>query len=244
MRFKLRMAAVAALTIVGGAWSGDGLAAGSYDMNRFIREPHPFAKPRAQAPQPAATPAPARAPAVQAPPPRVQAAAPTVREPLRFEPKPAFGFLSELRGGFLVHDEGPFSRNKEDGFDTNVEILFTSPAFLDVIWAPRPHVGGTINSSGNTSQAYLGLTWEWEFLRDFFFDFSFGGAVHDGETTEEKLDAKQLGCSVLFREAIDVGYRFNAQHAVMFHFAHISNGKLCDKNEGLETFGARYGYRF
>ena len=30
----------------------------------------------------------------------------------------------------------------------------------------------------------------------------------------------------------------------MFHFDHISNAKLCSTNEGLETFGIRYGYRF
>ena len=26
--------------------------------------------------------------------------------------------------------------------------------------------------------------------------------------------------------------------------AHISNAMLCDHNEGLDTFGVRYGYNF
>ena len=74
-------------------------------------------------------------------------------------------FISEIRLGALLHDEGPFSSRKEDGYDANLELLFTSPDFLDILWAPRPHIGVSYNSSGDTSQAYLELTWEWDFFR-------------------------------------------------------------------------------
>ncbi|MSO53965.1 MAG: acyloxyacyl hydrolase [Rhodospirillales bacterium] len=243
MASKFGIAIAATVAIVGSIWSVAGHAAGStYDMRQFARQPHPFTKAQAQPQPPAAAPAPSpRAPAAQ--PMVVAQRAPAPVQP-EFQPQPLYGVLSELRSGLLVHDEGPFSRNKESGFDTNFEVLFASPSFLDVIWSPRPHLGGTINSDGNTSQGYFGLTWGYEFLGNFFAEFSFGSAVHDSEPTEERLDAKQLGCSVLFREGIELGYRFGGQHAVSFHFDHISNGKLCDKNEGLETFGGRYGYRF
>ena len=49
---------------------------------------------------------------------------------------------------------------------------------------------------------------------------------------------------MLFRESLDLGYRVLGPHSIMFHFDHISNAKLCSTNEGLETFGIRYGYRF
>ena len=152
--------------------------------------------------------------------------------------------FNEVRVGVLIHDEGPFSRNKEDGIDTNFELLFTSPNFLGLIRSPRPHLGATINSSGNTSQAYLGMTWEWDFWREFFFNFSVGGVAHTGEKDTSDLDKKSLGCSILFRESLNVGYRVSGPHSIMFHFDHISNAKLCSTNEGLETFGIRYGYRF
>ena len=154
------------------------------------------------------------------------------------------GILSEARIGVLVHDEGPFSRNKESGFDSNIEFLFISPDFLRPIWSPRPHVGATINSAGNTSQGYLGATWEWDLWQDFFFDFSLGGVLHTGEKETSDPEKKSLGCSILFRESLDLGYRISGPHSVMFHFDHISNAKLCSTNEGLETFGIRYGYRF
>jgi len=152
--------------------------------------------------------------------------------------------LSEIRGGILVHDEGLFSRNKEDGIDTNIEVLFKSPSMFDVVYSPRPHLGATLNSAGNTSQAYLGLTWDWEFYRYYFFNFSLGGAFHTGEKVTDDPKKKSLGCSVLFRESLDLGYKVSGRHSVMFHLDHISNAKLCSTNEGLEAFGLRYGYNF
>ena len=160
------------------------------------------------------------------------------------ESRALWDVISEVRGGILAHDQGPFSSNKEDGVDINLEVIFVSPDVLDIIWAPRPHFGLTGNSSGDTSQAYVGLGWEWDFWRSWFAGFSLGGAIHDGKNTTSKLDRKELGCRVLFRESIDFGYRFSKRHSVMAQLAHISNAKLCSENEGLETAGIRYGYHF
>src|SRR5690606_8870475 len=71
---------------------------------------------------------------------------------------PVRGYLSEVRGGGLAHDVGVFGRSEEDGVDVNVELLFVSPDFLKPIWAPRPHIGASVSTSGETSQAYFGLT--------------------------------------------------------------------------------------
>ena len=213
-----------------------------YDIDILLRQPHPFAGQFVQPPLST------EAGPVQIAPTAPAAAPPPA--PTRTEPPPTaegggfMGVVSEIRFGALVHDEGPFSRNEEDGFNTNLELLFTPPDFLDVIWSPRPMIGITANSEGDTNQAYLGLSWEWEFLGDAFAGFSFGGAVHDGRNRTDELDRKELGCRVLFRESINVGYRFFDRHALMFHLDHISNGRLCSSNEGLENFGIRYGYRF
>lgn len=175
---------------------------------------------------------------------------------------PLWGYISELRMGALAHDVGPFSAKEESGIDTNIEMLFSSPDFLEIIWSPRPQLGINYNSSGDTSQAYLGLEWEYGFWDGWFTSFSFGGAVHDGHlvgNTEDAPNSKSLGCRFLFREALNLGYRFRGHHAVMLHLDHISNASLCEKetrdgsefgrhttvlNEGLETFGVRYGYMF
>jgi lipid A 3-O-deacylase len=157
---------------------------------------------------------------------------------------PARRTAAEVRLGGLIHDEGPFSRNEEDGFDINLEILFPSPRLLEIIWSPRPHIGVTFNTEGDTSQAYFGLSWEWEFWGNWFAGFSWGGAVHDGELLTNKIDRKELGCRLLFRESVEFGYRVAGRHGISLFLDHISNANICDANEGLENFGVRYGYRF
>ena len=152
--------------------------------------------------------------------------------------------LTDLRVGLLLHDTGPFSNTKEDGLDVNVEALFKSPAYLEEIGSPKPHVGITINNGADTNQLYGGLTWNWGFDGGYFIDFSLGAAIHDGETETDRIDKKSLGCSLLFRESIGLGYVVKAPHSLMLHFDHISNAKLCNRNEGLENLGLRYGYSF
>ena len=238
-----RLAATAVIAVLLALSAGPARAGAIYDMDVLLRQPHPFAVPSTAAPPPAGG---AGGPTVRGGAERITQAAPS-RSAEAAEPAPASsggGILSEIRLGALVHDQGPFSHNKEDGFDGNLELLFDSPDFLDIIWSPRPHIGVTVNSASNTNQAYLGLSWEWEFWGGAFAGFSWGGAVHDGETTTFDEDKKELGCSVLFRESIDIGYRFFERHALMAHLDHISNAKLCSPNEGLENAGIRYGYRF
>ena len=158
--------------------------------------------------------------------------------------KPLEGFLSEVRLGVLKHDFGPFSSSEEHGVDVNLEVLFASPSFLKFVWSPRPHLGITINSDGDTDQAYFGLSWEADVWRDLFVGFSFGGSYHNGETETDRTDKKELGCGLLFRESLELGYRFAGRHAITAFLDHVSNANICDKNEGLENFGVRYGYRF
>ncbi|MEE8393118.1 MAG: acyloxyacyl hydrolase [Rhodospirillales bacterium] len=231
------MAGFVVALVVWGAGAGAGAI---YDMDMFLRQPHPFAAGMAPPAAPSRGPAPVTQTAPEVP-------GPVPPRPVRAaQSSPVMGgkIFSEIRVGALIHDEGPFTHNKEGGFDGNLELLFASPGLLDAVWSPRPHVGLTVNSQGDTSQAYLGLTWEWDFWEDFFAGFSLGGAVHTGKTTTDKVDRKELGCPVLFRESIDLGYRILKGHSLMVHLDHISNAKLCSTNEGLENFGLRYGYLF
>src|SRR5262245_49778404 len=69
------------------------------------------------------------------------------------------GVISELRAGWLYHDAGIFSNKKEKGSDGNAELLFTPPDVLSGLWSPRLHLGTSINTAGETSQVYGGLTW-------------------------------------------------------------------------------------
>ncbi|MBC7952648.1 MAG: acyloxyacyl hydrolase [Rhodospirillaceae bacterium] len=157
---------------------------------------------------------------------------------------PAQAGLSEIRLGVFDHDIGFLGHDKEGGADINAEALFDSPDFLKAIWAPRPHMGASVNTQGDTSQLYAGLTWTYEPIQKVFMDFSFGGSVHNGELNTREMDRKSLGSRVLFRESLSLGYRIDDHHSVSIAFDHESNANLASHNAGLNNLGIRWGYRF
>ncbi len=212
-----------------------------YDLNILMQQPHPFAGPVAPTvwplrlgpvPQAAPAPGPAR--------PRPAAADTSY---FGSTGEGLWAAISEIRGGILAHHLVPTLTHKEPGADINLEILFHSPDFLGVIGSPRPHVGFAVNTGGDTSQLYAGLTWEWDFWRNMFVSLALGGAIHDGDLDVRSNDEKELGCRVLFRAAVELGYRFRQRHSLSLYIDQISNGGICDQNEGLELLGIRYGYR-
>lgn len=157
----------------------------------------------------------------------------------------ASGWLYELRVGAAAHDvDGLWSgTHRENGVDWFGEVVFLRRGLPLPLGTLRPNLGATLNDHGNTSKLYAGLLWEVDF-RGFFFATGVGAAVHDGKLDSHERDRKQLGSRVLFRIPLEVGYAFAAHHRLMFAFDHISNAYLARENQGLDTVGVRYGYRF
>lgn len=226
--------------------------------------PPPAAAPVRYAP-PAAPPPPAAAPAPEPASMKVAAAEPTASQPPpskdlsaddmqvaaahsddpEYVRDPLWGVIAEMRGGILYHDPPIFGGSKEKGLDVDFETRFTSPDWLSFMWSPRPLIGVHINDEGYTSQIFAGIAWEWWFLKPFYVDFSFGLAAHDGYIDTEKLHRKSLGSRVLFREALELGWNFYGRNDINILFDHVSHGNMFGKrNEGLDTIGIRYGYRF
>jgi len=164
-------------------------------------------------------------------------------------PADAASPIDEVRGGVFYHDAGVFGTHKEDGVDLNLELRFVSPEFLRAIWSPRPHLGVQANLAGNTSQLYFGVTWSlmlWQTsgADGLFLDASLGGSTHNGKLDTDDPDRKSLGSRVLFRESLELGYRFAEIHSLSVMLDHVSNANLADRNEGLDTLGVRYGLKF
>jgi len=153
--------------------------------------------------------------------------------------------VSEIRGGVYDHDVSFWSFHRESGTDINGEVLFVSPSFLEAVWSPRPHLGATVNTDGNTSHAYAGLTWELPlFSTGFFVDGNLGLSVNNGRQDTEDTDRKSLGSPVLFRLGAALGYNLTEKVNVSLQFEHMSNAYLANENEGMDNFGLRLGYRF
>ncbi len=151
----------------------------------------------------------------------------------------------EFRGGVLAHDvPGLWSGFRlESGIDINAELLFGS-GFPILGGAIRPAIGATVNTAGDTSKAYIDARWEIEGPSGIFLGLGLGAAVHDGLLDPTDPDRKALGSRILFHIPIEIGWRFNERNSISVYFEHISNGFIADSNEGLDSIGVRYGYRF
>lgn len=151
--------------------------------------------------------------------------------------------VNEVRGGFYAHDiAGP--AHEDDAVNINGEILFDSPDFLSWAFSPRPRLGATLNTNGDTSLAYLDLGWTIDLTDTLFLDFSVGGAVHDGELDSAARDENSYGCRANFHESISLGYRMSSAWSVMVTAEHMSNAWLCEPNDGITNVGARVAYSF
>lgn len=167
---------------------------------------------------------------------------------------------SEVDLGVLDHD-AQFLGGKEKGVDLNPEVKFQSPiddATMSRVppafrWMaqPRPTVGLVVNTAGFTNQFYVGATWTWQLFGNVMMrgdgitaGLFFGPGLNDGQIHSTQPDRKSLGSNLLFREAVELGYRFGPTYSVSAYLDHISNGGFARYNQSINDFGARFGVRF
>ena len=167
-------------------------------------------------------------------------------EPEPTSTKNGAAWLHAIRAGVLMHDVDDLwsGTSKEGGVDLNSEIILSRPSFSLLSGNVRPNLGASINTQGDTSKIYGGILWEFARKSGIFLNLGIGAAIHNGELDTRQEDKKSLGSRLLFRVPIELGYSFSKHHQISVLFDHVSNGFLVDPNEGLDTLGLRYGYRF
>jgi hypothetical protein len=165
-----------------------------------------------------------------------------------------------LKLGVLKHD-ARFFGGVEPGIDINPEVIFWSPIpdswatkvpwYLRFAVQPRPTIGGMINTAGATNQIYFGMTWSWLLASDVInsgdgltFGIFFGPGFNDGHLQPSGPDRKALGSHVLFRPAIEFGYRITPQYEISVYADHVSNAGFARFNQSLNEIGGRLGIRF
>jgi hypothetical protein len=160
---------------------------------------------------------------------------------------PSSSLFSELRMGVLAHD---VDRREKNTISIQAEALFQplgeineNSTFLDMLFAPRPHIGASVNSKGKTSYGYAGLSWLYPIFGPVFIETSFGGAVHNGNLKNTDPKMEPLGTRVLFRETASIGFDYD-QWRIMATVEHLSNAGLGSWNHGLTHVGGRVGYKF
>jgi lipid A 3-O-deacylase len=163
-----------------------------------------------------------------------------------FDRPPAAGAVSAFHVGLAAHDvDGLWSgESKEAGPDLFAEVIFNYSLFQLFSATAYPNAGIYLNTRGDTSKLFGGFLLQWKLPASFFFSTGLGLALHNGEQESNSTDQKSLGSQVLFRIPIEIGYAVNRHHQILLVFDHVSNAYLASPNEGMDTLGLVYGYRF
>ncbi len=173
---------------------------------------------------------------------------------------PAHAEIEELRFGVVGNirsDHGDIVEGKEEGANVEIEIVSSSPDFLNLIGSPRPYVMGSINSGDGVSFGGVGVLWRWEFADGWAFEPGFGYIIHDGEIDNPfapgspaaiafEADHQLLGSRDLFRTSFALEREFGSRAAMQLYWEHMSHGQILDtgRNQGLDYVGLRVLYRF
>ncbi len=152
----------------------------------------------------------------------------------------------EARLGGAVFDTGPFTSQELSGGVINGEIVAPSPAFLGFLGSPRPYIGADLAISDNPVHViYAGFNWEAHLTRSFYLGFSAGGAWNSSPLTINAAGMpKNLGSSLLFHLQASAGVDITPNLTAQVFLNHFSNAGIRKPNHGLESVGARLGYRF
>ena len=145
---------------------------------------------------------------------------------------------AEYRLGLSMHD---VERRIEGGAALSIEKIFDRPEWWHP-YAGRPHLGTHISLANNTHLLYAGSTWNLFQRGKFSGELAFGAALHSGED-EIKNDELGFGCSINFREMIAFGYQIAENRVLQISAQHMSNGSLCDPNQGLTSVGLRLAWK-
>lgn len=169
-------------------------------------------------------------------------------------------FVEELRVGVLQHNICVIdckNADKEDGPTVEGELVFAAPDFFDYILAPRPFAVASVNVSGDTSYAGVGLQWQWKFAEGWSLEPSLGYVIHDGSnespfpqgSPESEAFAREnvlLGSDDLFRTGLALGRDFGENWGGQIQYEHLSHGQILGngRNQGMDSIGARIYWRF
>lgn len=173
---------------------------------------------------------------------------------------PAHAKVDEIRVGAVGNirdDHGEVTSGKYGALNAEIEVVSSSPDFLNLIGSPRPYVFVSVpTAEDGVTFGGVGVLWRWEFADGWAFEPGFGYIVHDGEIDNPFADGtpeaaafeedhQLLGSRDLFRSSFALEREFGDRFAGQIYWEHMSHGQILDegRNQGLDYVGIRFLYR-
>lgn len=156
--------------------------------------------------------------------------------------------FDELRFGTSVSISG---RTHESGIFPSATVFFdplssgAPVSWQQALLEPRIYVGASVGAGDGVDQVFAGFAWTANITQKLFLEVGLGGTVHNGDLRDDGSDGPKLGCRLLFREQVAIGYRVTENWQLMATADHSSHANLCDgPNNGLSHAGLALGYKF
>lgn len=109
----------------------------------------------------------------------------------------------------------------------------------------RPVVGGTASFAGGDSWIWAGVNWHTPIIDPVWFEFTFGGTVHNGYLDNPPPGRDAYGCRALIYASGALGVNLTENLTASVNLEHGSHGKACGPvNPGFNTVGFKLGYKF
>lgn len=174
---------------------------------------------------------------------------------------PAYAKVEEVRLGVVGNirsDRGEVVGGKYGALNAEIDIISSSPDFLNLIGSPRPYLFVSVpTAEDGVTFGGVGLYWRNEFVSDWAFELGFGYVIHDGEIDQIytpgspeaaafAAEHQLLGSRDLFRTSMALERELGERAALQLYWEHMSHGQILDKgrNQGLDYVGLRFLYRF
>lgn len=174
---------------------------------------------------------------------------------------PAHAKVEEVRLGLVGNirsDQGEVVGGKYGALNAEIDIISSSPDFLNLIGSPRPYLFVSVPTADDgVTFGGVGLYWRNEFVNNWAFELGFGYVIHDGEidqiyapgTPEAAAfvaEHQLLGSRDLFRTSMALEREMGERAALQLYWEHMSHGQVLDRgrNQGLDYVGLRFLYRF
>jgi lipid A 3-O-deacylase len=139
----------------------------------------------------------------------------------------------------------------ESGIFPSATIFFdplssgTATTWQQTILEPRIYLGASVGTGDGVDQIFGGFSWTADITSRLFVELGLGGTVHNGKLDGSNGRGPDLGCRLLFREQIALGYRVTDNWQILATADHSSHANLCDgPNDGLSHAGLAIGYKF
>jgi lipid A 3-O-deacylase len=156
--------------------------------------------------------------------------------------------------GNVRSDHGDITGGKYGALNAEVDLISSSPDFLNIIGSPRPYAFVSLpTAEDSVTFGGVGLIWRIEFAEGWAFEPGFFYVIHDGEIDNPFADGtpeaaafgaehQLLGSRDLFRTTFALERELGDRHAIQLYWEHMSHGQILDsgRNQGLDYVGLRY----